>query len=117
MNRIYTDRGLESCRAELAEMGSELICCDKNVHVRFAERGICFIKETIRCIRSMLPAGIKRIPKRLMTESVYPTTAMMNNSQERRSARDNITQNSCYRQETQNSTIFTRILYRWDLWE
>ena len=45
MNRIYADRGFESCRVELAELGSELICCDKNAHVHFAERRIHFIKE------------------------------------------------------------------------
>ena len=45
VNRIYSDRGFEPCRAELAELGSELICCDKNAHVHFAESGIRFIKE------------------------------------------------------------------------
>ena len=78
MNKIYADRGFESCRAELAKLGSELICCDKNAHVHFAERGTHFIKERIRCVRSMLPIGIKRILKRLMMKFSYTTTVMMN---------------------------------------
>ena len=78
VKKIYADRVFESCRVELAELGSELICCDKKAHVHFTKRGIFFIKERIRCIRSMLPIGIKRIPKRLMMEIVHATTAMMN---------------------------------------
>ena len=78
VNKIYADRGFESCRAELAELGSELICCDKHSRIHFTERGIIFIKERIRCIRSMLPIGIRRISKKLMMEIVYTTTAMMN---------------------------------------
>ena len=56
--RIYADRGFESCRAEIAKLGSELLCCDKNARVHFAERGICFIKERIQCIRYMLPLDL-----------------------------------------------------------
>ena len=78
VTKIYADRAFESCRSALAEFGSELICCDKNAHVHFAERGIRFVKERIRCIRSMLPTRIKRIPKRLMMEIVYATITMMN---------------------------------------
>ena len=62
VNKIYADR-FESCRVELAELGLELICCDKNAQVHFAERGISFIKKTIRCIWSMLPIGIKESPR------------------------------------------------------
>ena len=30
VTKIYADRAFESCRGALAELGSELICCDKN---------------------------------------------------------------------------------------
>ena len=36
------------------------------------------MKERIRCIRSMLPSKIKRIPSRLMRELVISTVKMIN---------------------------------------
>ena len=52
--KIYVDRAFELCHLELAEMGIELVCCDKGAHVHFAERGIIFIKGRIKCVRLML---------------------------------------------------------------
>ena len=37
----------------------------------FVERGIQFIKTRVRCIRSMIPTRVRRIPRRLMIEMVY----------------------------------------------
>ena len=78
IKKIYADRAFDPCREKLAEMHIELICCDKNAHVHFVERGIRFIKERVRCIRSMLPKRIKKVPKKLMIEIVYATTKLVN---------------------------------------
>ena len=63
---IYADRAFESCKTELSEQGITLYCCDTNSHVPFIERGTRFMKERVRCVRSMLPKEIQRIPARLM---------------------------------------------------
>ena len=76
LKEVYADRAFEPCQTELAVMGVELKCCDTRAHVHFVERGIRFIKERIRCVRSMLPREIKRIQKRLMMELVYVTNIM-----------------------------------------
>ena len=55
-----------------------MVCCDTNAHVQFVERGIRFVKERIRCIRSMLPSKIKRIPSCLMRELIISTIKMIN---------------------------------------
>ena len=55
-----------------------LVCCDIGAYVHFAERGVKFIKEHIRCVRLMLPKEIKRIPMRLIMELVYATNVMVN---------------------------------------
>ena len=52
---IYVDRAFATCEAELNKQGIQLLCCDTNVHVQFVERGSRFVKERIRCVRSMLP--------------------------------------------------------------
>ena len=72
VTKIYADRAFEPCQSELAKMKIELVYCDRCAHVHFAERGIRFIKEHIRCVQSMLPKEIK-IPKRLIMELVYAT--------------------------------------------
>jgi hypothetical protein len=78
IKKIYVDRAFDPCREKLAEMHIELICCDKNAHVHFVERGIRFIKERVRCIRSMLPKRIKKVPKKIMIEIVYATAKLVN---------------------------------------
>ena len=55
-----------------------MLCCDINSHVPFIEQGIRFIKERVRCVRSMLPKEIKQIPTRLMRELVVSTVKMIN---------------------------------------
>ena len=75
---IYADRVFDSCRVELSEQGITLHCCNTNSHVPFVEREIRFVKERIRCIRSMLPKKIKQIPARLMRELVVSTVNMIN---------------------------------------
>ena len=75
---IYADRAFESCKSELSEQGITLLCCDTNSHVPFINRGIRFVKERVRCVRSMLPKEIKRIPTRLMRELVVSIVKMIN---------------------------------------
>ena len=75
---IYADRAFEACKEVLNEQGITLLCCDTNSHVPFIERTIRFVKERVRCVRSMLPRRIKRIPTRLMRELVMSTVKMMN---------------------------------------
>ena len=70
---IYADKAFKSCQTELSEQGIHLVCCDTNAHVQFVERGIRFVKERIRCVRSMLPKKIKRIPSCLMRKLVVST--------------------------------------------
>ena len=75
---VYADRAFVSCRTELKEEGITLNCCDANAHVQFVERGIRFIKERIRCVRSMMPKQVKKIPHKLMRELVFSTVKMVN---------------------------------------
>ena len=75
---IYADRAFESCKTCLSEQGITLMCCDTNSHVPFIERAIRFVKERVRCVRSMLPKRIKRVPARLMRELVISTVKMIN---------------------------------------
>ena len=56
---IYADRVLESFKTALSEQSITLLCCDTNLHVPFIERGILFVKERVRCVRSLLPKEIK----------------------------------------------------------
>ena len=77
---IYADQAFESCKTELSEQGITLLCCDTNSHVPFIERGVRSVKETVRCVRSMLPKEIKRIPTRLMRELVVSTVKMINSN-------------------------------------
>ena len=78
MKTIHADRAFESCKTALNEQGITLLCCDTNSHVPFIERAIKFVKERVRCVRSLLPKEIKRIPTRLMRELVYCTVKIMN---------------------------------------
>ena len=78
MKTIYADRAFESCKTALNEQGITLLCCDANSHVPFIERAIQFVKEKVRCVRSMLSKRIKRIPTRLMRELVMSTVKMIN---------------------------------------
>ena len=64
--------------SNLVNKESPLYCCATNSHVPFIERGIRFVKERIRCVRSMLPKKIKRIPVRLMRELIVSTVKMIN---------------------------------------
>ena len=75
---IYADQAFESCKTELGEQGITLLCCDTNSHVPFIKQGIRFVKERVRCVRSILPKEIKRIPTRLMRELVVSTVKMIN---------------------------------------
>ena len=59
---IYTDRAFESCKTELSEQGITLYCCDTNSHMPFIKQVIRFVEEKVRCVKSMLPKKIKRIP-------------------------------------------------------
>ena len=52
---IYVNQIFESCKTELSEQGITLYCCDTNFCVPFIEQGIEFVKETVRCVRSMVP--------------------------------------------------------------
>ena len=52
---IYTDRAFKSCKTKLSEQDITLYCCDTNSHVLYIEQGIRFVKERVRCVRSMLP--------------------------------------------------------------
>ena len=81
---IYADRAFESCKTELSEQGITLLCCDTNSHVHFIEQGIRFVKERVRCVRSMLPQEIKRIPTRLMREFIVSTVKMINSIRRKR---------------------------------
>merc|ERR1712086_1076654 len=75
---VYANRAFESCKTYLSEQGITLLCCDANSHVPFIERAIRFIKERVRCVQTMLPKCIKRIPVRLMRELVMSTVKMIN---------------------------------------
>ena len=75
---IYADQAFESCKTELSEQGITLYCCDTNSHVPFIERAIRFVKERVRCVRSMLRKKIKRIPAQLMRKLVVSTVKMIN---------------------------------------
>ena len=75
---IYADQAFESFKTALSEQGITLLCCDTNLHVPFIERAIRFLKERVRCVRSMLPKEIKRIPTWLMRELVMCTVKMVN---------------------------------------
>ena len=75
---IYADQAFESCKTELGEQGITLLCCDTNSHVPFIKQGIRFVKERVKCVRSILPKEIKRIPTRLMRELVVSTVKMIN---------------------------------------
>ena len=75
---IYVDCAFESCKSELNEQGITLLCCDTNSHVPFIKRAIRFVKERVRCVRSMLPKRIKRVPTRLMRILVVSTVKMAN---------------------------------------
>ena len=76
---IYADWVFESCKIELSEQGITLYCCDTNSRVPFIEQTIRFVKERVRCVRSMLPTTTtKRIPARLMRELVVSTVKMIN---------------------------------------
>ena len=68
---IHADRQFEPCEAALKEMDMTPDFCDAGGHVPFVERGVQFIKTRVRCIRSMIPSKVKRIPRRLMIEMVY----------------------------------------------
>ena len=78
INMLYADRAFEPCRTALNEESIYLNCCDTNSHVDFAERGIRFIKERIRCVRSMMPKKIKKVPASLMKELVTSSVDMVN---------------------------------------
>ena len=75
---IYADQAFQSCKTELIEQGITLLCCDTNSHVHFIKQGIRFVKERVRCVRSMLPKEMKCIPTRLMRELVVSTVKMIN---------------------------------------
>ena len=75
---IYADWAFKSCKTELSEQGITLYCCDTNSHVPFIEQGISFVKERVRCVRSMLPKEIEQIPARLMRELVVSTVKLIN---------------------------------------
>ena len=68
----------ELCRTDLKEDSITLYCCNANAHVQFIERGIRFIKERIRCVRSMIPKEIKKILHKLIRELVFLTVKMVN---------------------------------------
>ena len=78
LRTIYADRAFESCKSELNEQGITLSCCDTNSHMLFIERTIRFVKKRVRCVQSMLPKRIKRVPARLMRELVISTVKMIN---------------------------------------
>ena len=92
LKMIYADQAFATCETELNKQGIQLVCCDTNAHVQFIERGIRFVKERIRCVRSMLPSKIKRILSRLMRELVVSNQL---NQAERRSAPSDITKTDC----------------------
>ena len=73
---VYSDRAFQHCFDALAKQEIDLICCDKNAHVHFIERGIRFTKERIRGVRSMQP--FKKIPRRLLMETIYAIVPLMN---------------------------------------
>ena len=78
LKMIYANRAFATCETELNKQSIQLVCCDTNAHEQFVERGICFVKERIRCVRSMLPSEIIIIPSRLMRELVVSTVKMIN---------------------------------------
>ena len=59
---IHADRQFEPCEAALKDMGMTLDFCDAGGHIPFVEIGIQFIKTRVRCIRSMIPPKVRRIP-------------------------------------------------------
>ena len=75
---IYADQVFESYKTGLSEQGITLYCYDTNLHVPFIERGIRFVKERIKCVRSMLPKEVKRISSRLMRKLVVSTVKFIN---------------------------------------
>ena len=75
---IYANQAFESCKTKLSEQGIILYSCDTKPHVPFIERGIRFMKERVRCVRSIHPKKIKQIPARLMRELVVSTVKMIN---------------------------------------
>ena len=75
---IYADRAFKTCKTGLSEQSITLVCCDTNSHVPFIKRAIRFVKARVRCVQSMLPKRIKRIPVRLMRELVMSTVKMIN---------------------------------------
>ena len=75
---IYAVWAFKSCKTELSEHGITLLCCDTNSHIPFIEQGIRFVKERVRCVRSMLSNEIKRIPTQLMGDSVVSTVKIIN---------------------------------------
>ena len=80
MNMVYADRVFVPCKTALNEESIYLNCCDKHSHVDFAERGIRFIKERIRCVRSMMPKKIKKLPSPLMKKLVTSSVDIVNSS-------------------------------------
>ena len=76
--RQYTDRAFKSCKTCLSKQVITLLCCNVNSHVPFIERAIRFVKERVRCVRSMLSKRIKCIPVRLMRKLVMSTIKMIN---------------------------------------
>ena len=56
---IYADQAFKSCKTKLSEQGITLYCCDTNSHVPFIKQGIRFVKERVRCVRSILPKKIE----------------------------------------------------------
>ena len=81
---IYADGAFESYKTELSKQRITLYCCDTNSHIPFIERGIRFVKERVRCVRSMLQKEIKWIPARLMRELVVSIVKMINSTRRKR---------------------------------
>ena len=75
---VYADRAFAPCKTALNEESIYLNCCDKHSHVDFVEREIRFIKERIRCVRSMIPKKIKKVPSPLMKELVTSSVDIVN---------------------------------------
>ena len=75
---VYADRAFAPCKTALNEKSIYLNYCDKHSHVDFAERGIRFIKERVRCVRSMMPKKIKKVSSPLMKELVTSSVDMVN---------------------------------------
>ena len=112
---VYADRAFTACRTDLKEEGITLNCCDANAHVQFVERGIRFIKERIRCVRSMMPRQVKKIPHKLMRELVFSTVKMVNSIRQPGgvSTPGHVGQADCYREKNETPAISTRNLRLW----